>query len=235
MRKFLLSGLLYFLWLGATAQTFEVSNLTENYKGTIGETVKAPLRLRNLSEKPLTLVIRKLSQQIGSTQKNFFCVDNNCLDERVEDYIVRLEPGQTLNTVQIALEGGLVPGVSTMRYIIFSRSNPSHALEFDLNFAIEERLEKNNIYQSKAITVKDVYPNPAADHANVEYQLTSDRAKAKIRLHNLLGNVIGEYDLSSFETRLRISTAELSAGIYFYTLYVDNESVLTRKLIVKKE
>lgn len=235
MRKIPLLGLLFFLWLGASAQTFEVSNLTENYKGTIGEVVKAPLRLRNLTEKPLTLVIRKLSQQIGSTQKNFFCIDNNCLDERVEDYIVRLEPGQTLNTLQIALEGGLVPGVSTMRYIIFSRSNPAHSLEFDLNFSIDERLEKNTIYQSRAITVKDVYPNPAADHANVDYQLTSDRTKAKIRLHNLLGNVIGEYDLTSFETRLRISTAELSAGIYFYTLYVDNESVLTRKLIVKKE
>jgi hypothetical protein len=234
MRKFFLLSLLISLSLGISAQSFELSGVTETFRGTIGETIKAPLRLKNTSEKPITLIIRKLSQQIGSTQKNFFCIDNNCLEEKIDDYIVRLEPGQTISNVQIGLEGGLVPGVSNVRYLIINRSNPTHSMEFDLNFAVEERPEKNNIYHSKAITVKDVYPNPAVDHAFVDYHLYNDRTKAKIRVHNILGNVIGEYELSAFETLIRIKTEDLTAGIYFYTLYVDNESVLTRKLIVKK-
>ena len=48
------------------------------------------------------------------------------------------------------------------------------------------------------------------------------------------GNIVGEYDLNPSETLLRIKTEDLNAGIYFYTLYLDNESVMTRKLIVKK-
>lgn len=234
MRKILLSSLLILICLGAYAQSFELSGISENYKGAIGETIKAPLRLKNLTEKPVTLIIRKIHQQIGSTQRNFFCVDNNCLDDKVDDYILRLEPGQSINSVQIALEGGLVPGVSSVRYIVFSRTNPSHSVEFDLSFSIEERPDKNNIYQSRVITVKDVYPNPSVDHAFVDYQLNNDRTKAKIRVHNILGNVVGEYELSPSETLIRIKTDELNAGIYFYTLYVDNESVMTRKLIVKK-
>lgn len=234
MRKILLVYLFLSFAVGAAAQSFEVSGISENIRGNIGETVKAPLKFRNLTEKPVTLIIRRLQQQIGSTQKNFFCIDNDCLDNEIEDYVLKLEPGQTLSSLQVALEGGLVPGLSSVRYLAFSRSNPAHSLEFEINFTIEERPEKNNIYQSRAIVVKDVYPNPSVDHAYVDYLLNSDRTKARIRVHNILGNVVGDYDLSPYETLVRISTDELNTGIYFYTLYVDNESVMTRKLIVRK-
>jgi hypothetical protein len=234
MHKIVLLGILFFLSLGATAQTFELTGITDQYKGTIGETIKAPLRFRNLTDKPLTIIIRKVQEQIGSTQKNFFCIDGNCLDERSEDYILRLEPGQSAGNLLVALEAGLVPGVSGIRYVAYSRTNPPQSFEFELLFSVEEKPDRQNIYQSKVITVKDVYPNPSVDHANVDYQLTSDRAKAKIRVHNILGNIVGEYDLNPLETLIRIRTEELNAGIYFYTLYIDNESVMTRKLIVKK-
>jgi hypothetical protein len=234
MLRKLLSAVLVFLTLSVCGQSFEVTGLQEMYKGSIGETVKAPLRFKNITDKPIVLVIRKLQEQIGSTQRNFFCPDGNCLEEKVTDYVMRLEPGQTLSSLQFGLEGGLVPGGSYVRYIAFNKSNPSQFIEFDLNFNIEEKPEKQNIYQSSLITIKDVYPNPTVDHAFVNYNLLSDRTKAKIRVHNILGNIVGEYDLNPSETLLRIKTEDLNAGIYFYTLYLDNESVMTRKLIVKK-
>jgi hypothetical protein len=219
---------------GARAQGFEITSLQESYKGAIGETIKAPVRFRNTSDKAITLIIRKVSEQIGSTQKSFFCFDHNCLDQKVEDYILKVDAGQTLSSFQIALEAGLVPGVSSVRYLAFNKSNPSHAIDFEVNFTIDEKAEKPAIYNSRFITVNSVYPNPANEHAFVDYKVTSDHIKAKIRLHNLLGNVVGEYELSSAENLMRIRTDDLSAGIYFYTLYIDNESVMTRKLIVKK-
>ena len=62
----------------------------------------------------------------------------------------------------------------------------------------------------------------------------NDQIKAKIVVHNILGNIVGEYSLPSFENFVRVKTDDLSAGIYFYTLYIDNEGVMTRKLIVRK-
>ena len=106
MRKILLVAMISALSLGAFAQSFEISGLQDSYKGTIGETIRAPLRLKNTTEKPIVLIIRRLQAQIGSTQKSFFCVDGHCLEERVDDYVVRLEPGQSLSNFQIALEGG---------------------------------------------------------------------------------------------------------------------------------
>src|SRR5689334_9953921 len=91
-----------------SAQSFEVTGIQENYKGIIGETIKAPILFRNTSDKTVTLIIRKVTSEIGSTQKNYFCIDNNCLDQKVEDHIVKIEPGQTLTSLNVTLEAGLV-------------------------------------------------------------------------------------------------------------------------------
>lgn len=234
MRKSMLLAILVFFAARLLGQGFEVVDRQDSYKGLIGEIVKAPVHFKNNSDKPLTLIIRKVSAQIGSTQKSFFCLGNDCFDQKIEDYIVKVEPGQTLNNFQVAIEAGLVPGISSVRYIAFSKSNPSHTLEFDVNFAVEEKPERQTIYTSKDITLHDVYPNPVIDNAFVDYKVLSDQVKAKIVMHNILGNRVGEYNLLTSENLLRIKTDELSAGIYFYTLYLNNEGVLTRKLIIKK-
>lgn len=234
MARSLLVGMLMILMSSwATAQSFEVSGLQDSYKGTIGDIIKAPLVLRNVTEKPITLVVRKLTEQIGSTQKNYYCLGSNCLDQKVEDFVVRIEPGQAFQGFQIALDGGLVPGASSVKYVAFNKSVPGHVVEFEVNFSVEEKV-KENLYQSKNIQLHDVYPNPAIDHAFVNYKILNDRIIAKIRVHNLLGNIVSEYDLGATENFVRIRTEDLTSGIYFYTLYIDNESVMTRKLIVRK-
>jgi hypothetical protein len=216
------------------AQSFEVSSLQDSYNGFIGESIKAPLRLKNTSDKAITLIIRNVDAQIGSSQRNYFCLDNNCLDHKVEDFIVKIEPGQVMNNFQVVLDAGLVSGESSLRYVAFNKYNPGHVVEFDLNFIVEEKPEKQNLYSSRLITLHDVYPNPVVDQAVVDYKMNNDQVKAKIVVHNILGNVVGEYSLPSSENFVRVRTDDLSAGIYFYTLYVENEGVITRKLIVRK-
>lgn len=234
MKDLLVLLMIIGLSFNLAAQGFEITGMQEAYKGTIGEVIKAPLNFRNNSNRAITLIIRKASSQIGTSQKTYFCQDGICLDQKVDDMIVRLEPGQTLNNLHVALEAGLVPGVSSLKFIAYNRSNPGEALELDFNFSVEEKPEKESIYSSRHISLKDVYPNPTVDYAYVEYSILQDQVKAKIILHNVLGNSVGEYELSLMESRAKISTADLNAGIYFYTLYLDGEAVMTRKLIVKK-
>lgn len=221
-----------FFGVGLLAQSFEAVASQEAHKGTIGDVIKAPIRLKNNTDKTLYLIVRKIGDQLGSTQKNFYCLDNNCLDLK-DDYILRLEPGQQLNSFQIGVEAGLVPGFSSARYMIINRQNPQHVVELDLGFAVEETAEKN-LYSSRAVILKDVYPNPASDYATVAYVMLQDQAKAKMKIHNLLGNIVAEYEMSPGENFLRMKTYDLPAGIYFYSLVVNNESVMTRKLVVRK-
>jgi len=234
MTKVVLSVIMIFMASLSYAQGFEIAPLQESYKGLIGESIKVPLRFKNTSQKSITLIIRKVDEQIGSTQKKYFCIDNNCLDSKVEDYIIKVEPGQSTNNFFVVLDAGLSENESSLRYICFNKSNPSQSLAVDLNFDVEEKPDKATIYNSRFITLYDVYPNPAVEEAFLDYKLNNDQVKAKILVHNILGNIIGEYALSILENRVRIKTEDQSAGIYFYTLYVENEGVMTRKLIVKK-
>jgi hypothetical protein len=235
MRQILQSVCLFlFITFGASAQTFEVGPLQEVYKGYIGETVKIPLRFINHTDKPITLIIRKVSSSLGGTQKNYFCPDNDCLDQQVEDVAVRVEPRQTLSSFQIALDAGLANGISSARYVVFNRYNSSETFEFDLHFAVEERSGKEDIYSSPHIILHDVYPNPVVDYAFVNYDMINEEMEAKIIIHNILGNAIDEYSLPAAENKVKIRAESMNPGIYFYTLYLDNEGVMTRKLIVKK-
>jgi len=214
-------------------QGFEMSGLQEIYHGNVGDIIKAPLKFKNTTDKPITLVIRKVNAQIGATQKNYYCLDNNCLDQKNDDILLKVEPGQTLSSLQITLEGGLAASESVIKYIVYNKQSPNDFTEFDINFSVEEKVVKQSIYTSRHITLHDVYPNPVSDYAYVDYKILSDRTKARIVIHNILGNSVGEYDLPLAESRIKIRTEELNAGIYFYTLYIDNEGVMTRKLVVK--
>src|SRR5690606_22346565 len=168
MARFILVLAVILLNTWASAQSFEMNSLQDTYKGHIGEVVKAPIIFKNTTEKPITLVVHKIQEQIGKTQKNFYCLDNNCLDQKTEDFTLKIEPGQSLNGFQIALEGGLVSGTSLVKYVVFNRTNPGHSIEFDLNFQIEEA-EKKSIYESRQILLHDVYPNPSTEYAFVNY------------------------------------------------------------------
>jgi hypothetical protein len=216
------------------AQDIELIGVQEAYRGQIGETLIAPIKIKNTTDKTISLVIRRTSAQISSMQKNYYCIDSRCLDTKAEDYNFRLEAGQTLNTFNVAFEAGLSAGVSSIHYIIFNKNIPTESVEFDLNFHIEERSIREQIFSSREITLFDLYPNPVSEFAHMDYKIHNDQVKAKIVLHNLLGSSVEELTLEPLETRLKIRADNLDAGIYFYTLYVDNEGVITRKLIVKK-
>lgn len=229
-------GLVLFFLISqvACAQSFEIIGHSEQIRGAIGETLKSPIRIKNLTDRPLFLVIRRSDQQLGSTQKAAFCIDNICQESRIKDFTLRIEPESTSETVQIALEAGLAPGVSSMRYSITNKSNPAESTDLDFTFSIEERPSKENLYSSRYIRLHNVYPNPVLDFANVDYKILIPSAKIKIVVYNILGNQMEEYPLSSHETQIKIQVEGFAAGVYFYTLYVENEGVVTRKLIVRK-
>ena len=235
MIRSLLLVIVVFTRFLAYSQAFEISNLQDSYKGSVGETIKAPLYFKNTSEKPITIIIRKINDDIRSTQKTYFCLDNNCLDQRIHDFSIRVEPGQTLTNFHVALEGGLVEGVNSLiKYVAYNKLSPNQSIELDLNFTVEPE-RASNIYTSRHITLTNVYPNPVIDDfVSVAYKVLSDQIKAKIVIHNILGNLVAESELPSIDNVIKIKAENLSAGIYFYTLYINNEGVLTRKLIVKK-
>ena len=88
------------------------------------------------------------------------------------------------------------------------------------------------LYQEEGIRVNKVYPNPANEAAYIKYQINED-IQAKITIRNLLGRVVGEYELPKNQTKIKINTNELESGVYFYTLSIGHKTLKAKKLIVE--
>jgi len=217
------------------AQRLELVNKKEtSYRANLSEVVKIPLRIKNTTDKTQFYIIRKVNDDLGGTQKGYFCLDDTCLEQGMSEFSKRIEPGQTLDGLYYTLETGLVAGQTNVKFEIFERGYLSEPIEHSVTIAVDEKRESSLVFQSRDITIHDVYPNPVSDYAFIDYQIINDAKKANVVIHNILGMPMGDYELPAYETRVKIYAGELAPGVYFYTLYLDNDGVLTRKLIVRK-
>jgi hypothetical protein len=91
------------------------------------------------------------------------------------------------------------------------------------------------LFQGDRIYVSHLYPNPAVDFAQVDYQFSGNNQEVKIVIYNVLGLVVKEIDLDKVERSVKISLRELNSGLYMYQLLVDGKPVATKKLMVRKQ
>ena len=235
--KIVLSMILSFAVLcGAHAQNFQVVATSGTYKGSIGESISVPIKIKNNTNRPIQLVVKRLDQVIGTSQSSYFCWGNECYEPQVSQTPIskRLEAGEISQNLKSILEAGLAPGYSTVKYLIYDRDNPANAVEHEVAYSVEDEGDKEIIFNSEDVRINDVYPNPVVDFAIIDYNVLKEDVSAKIVIHNVLGSIIGEFELTYLETKLKIKTDELNAGVYFYTLYIDNDGIMTRKLVIRK-
>jgi hypothetical protein len=218
----------------AGAQNFDLLDRADSYSAHFSQTIKIPIKIRNGSEKAQFYVVRLLSAELSGTQKGYFCLDKTCLETGVTEFSKRIEGGSTLEGLYYALETGLVAGQYPIKFEVFARGNVQSSIRHNVNVNVDEKQSKSYVYQSKDITIHDVYPNPVIDQAFIDYRLHSENVKAKLIVHNILGSSMNNLDLPYGETKVKIQAEELTPGVYFYTLYLDNIGVLTRKLIVRR-
>jgi hypothetical protein len=220
------------LTLRVNAQNFELVDHQENFQAFVNQVIRIPLKIKNNSDKAQFYIVRKTRGDLGESQKGYFCIDNNCLEASIVEFSKRVEPGETLN-LSYTVESGLQSAQNSFKFEVFPKGNPSDAIEQAVNLVVDERVQRS-LYQSKDITIHDVYPNPVQDQAIIDYKINSDLIKVKIVLQNVLGRPMGEYELSEADTRIKIQTDDLPPGIYFYTLYIDHNGVFTRKIMVRR-
>lgn len=236
MKLFFSAVLILISSLFLQAQNFEVAETTQVFKGKVGEKVIAQIPIKNLSDRSIQLVVKRLDKVIGTSQTTYFCWDGQCQPSNQDILPVskKLSAHETSLKLESVLESGLVPGISSVKYLIYNRDNPSEAVEYEVNYTIEENDEGKLLFSSADVKLKDIYPNPVTEYAVIDYELINENTNAKIVLHNVLGSIVGEYVLAPYENKLKINTDEFNPGVYFYTLYLDNDGVITHKLIIRK-
>jgi hypothetical protein len=234
MKLFFPLCLLVLISWQAAAQQFDVVEGPDGYQASYNQIVRIPIRIKNNTDKAQFYVIHKVKADLGDTQKGYFCLGNNCLDSNISQFSKKIEPGETLHDLFFTLESGMQSMQTVLKFEIYPKANPHEIVDRSIHVLVDEKPAKSFIFNSKDISIQDIYPNPVQDVATIDYKLHTETIKARLTLHNILGKIMGEYSLPASETRVKIQADELGSGVYFYTVYLDNSGILTRKLIVRK-
>ncbi|HTN16196.1 MAG TPA: tail fiber domain-containing protein, partial [Chitinophagaceae bacterium] len=87
-----------------------------------------------------------------------------------------------------------------------------------------------------AATLGQNIPNPFDHMTSIPFSIPATAQKASIRFNALNGNLIRTMDISERgKGQVTVNAGELSAGMYTYTLVVDNQVIDTKKMIVSHE
>ncbi|MFZ9980908.1 MAG: T9SS type A sorting domain-containing protein [Cyclobacteriaceae bacterium] len=237
MGSFRLSGWLFTFalagFLSSYGQAFEVIPVPETIIGTTGQSIKIPIQIKNTGDKPQVYTIRLSENDLKVGQKGYFCQSGTCLNEEIREISRRIEAFSSIQDLYYIIETGLVTG---QNQLVFEAGIKGTGSDQDLpvTVMIDEKQPRNVVFKSPDLLVHEIYPNPSSSVAYVDYELYNDKKSAKILIHNILGTPLGEQELPANDTRTKILTEDLSPGIYFYTVYLDNEGLITRKMVVRR-
>jgi len=78
-----------------------------------------------------------------------------------------------------------------------------------------------------------VYPNPVTDYFYFEYTATFTK-NAKLQVYNTLGKVVITKDLNDKQGTEKVYVSDLEKGMYFCSLLVDDNRVITKKILINR-
>jgi hypothetical protein len=76
-------------------------------------------------------------------------------------------------------------------------------------------------------------PNPVKDFTSIHYTIGNNK-NAQINITNTQGKTMQQIHLAANTTAVDVNCAAFSAGTYYYTLIIDNNTIASNKMIVSK-
>ena len=188
--------------------------------------------VKNISTASMSVKAKKIVIDTVPGSTNTFCFDSSCFgrDTYVSTTTAIIAPGveDTSFSADYRPRGHL--GESIMMYVFFNVDDPSDSAWVIVHFkAIYNGIDDEIAAKTE---ISDPYPNPAIHHTTFNYNFP-DNTHARFVLRDILGSDIKEMEIHNSEGKLLVNTSDLKSGIYFYSFFVDDELVLTKKLIVR--
>ncbi len=169
----------------------------------------------------------------------YFCFGGNCYGSNVTLSLqsLTLTPGQSASELQGSynmltadLDEASAVGYSFIKYTVFNTANVSDSVQISIKYNAPAGVSELN---NNALSSFEIFPNPATEltFLKVNSQKAMD---AKVIVYNALGAIVSEQPviISEGKNKLEISVNDLSSGVYFAQIRMENGAV-TKKLVVK--
>lgn len=234
--------LIFFTWLWlltpliVEAQQVRVLSDGVEFRGDLGTTQRKTIILQNETNQVKTYLLKTLRGNIGSSQKVRICIGEQCYDPKKDLAKIKLtlEPGELLTDLYLDFEMGIAETKGSFDLSFVNESNLRDLFVVEARYEVDDPTIKVDEFDYKDIVLSDVYPNPSVRTAQFDYNLKNQSVKARIAINSFIGNPVADYELDPERNSLLISVSDFIPGVYFYTLFLDNKNIVTKKLVVKK-
>lgn len=217
------------------AQKIQLVDAFDEMTATSGSDINSKLIIKNTSDKAVRLAISVINSELAASQAVSLCYQGNCLDDMGNNLdLISIDPGVSVNDLELRFSAGLDESESSIEYLFVDIDNPREALTHTFNYKVRSASPNGIMYTDNGIRVSNAYPNPVMDYATIDFTMENTLGDAKIVFYNVLGDKTLDIPLNRSESSIKIPTENLNVGVYFYTLYLNNKGVVTKKLIVRK-
>lgn len=250
MRKFLLSLVLVAIAGFASAQSLKFERLNHDMQvegeiqpgrfEVVGDVnmmmeMSFDMNVINLGDEDVTITCERVvtSPEAGS---NYFCW-GSCFSPAISIGDLVLEPGMPniFNAHFAPIDENWNPIVGTeitIEYHFYERSGEH--MVFEVYFKYDPTAVPDAVEENFSNVFSNAYPNPANNVVSFDYDMPFNAQTASVAIYNMMGQEVIRQDVNIGGSRLDINVSDLTDGVYFYSLIVNNQAVKTSKLVISK-
>jgi hypothetical protein len=231
---------IFLLLLQAPAEAqVRVLNDAVEFNGKVNTTQRKSLILQNESDQAKEYILKFLRGNIASSQDVKICLGNTCYDPKKDlaKVKIKLNPGEIYTELYLEFDLGITEAKGTFDLHFANTTNLRDVFIIESIYNVENTTSDNSAVDHKDITLGSIYPNPTNSNTRfvqLDYQIKNPAIKARIVINSIIGNPVADLRLDPNQKSIGIHVADLNPGFYFYTLIVDNQNIVTKKLVVKR-
>ena len=228
MKKIILLTAITFQVLFLNAQSLIITGDNVVYGDPAIEII-SHLTLTNNSAQSLDVICEKnvISQPQGAD--NYFCWGGSCYSSStiISPDFTTIDAGQFSTEFQAHFSSFNDPVcTAVIEYCFYPNTDPLDATCLTVTY---DGTGATVIEESTSHVISEFYPNPTKGVVYVDYFLNKS---AKLIVMDILGNELKKIQLSERGPQ-KINISDLSKGIYFGNILLNNEIVTIKKLIVR--
>lgn len=249
MKKLLLFTSLAFFTLALQAQTFEFLNAEyEVYAAPEddgAEQLVSHMDVKNASNQQLTVTVTReiISDNVAGFDERF-CWGGICYPNGTPQALQDEEmgPGEVIESSGFDGFSGYYEfngneGLTTIRYCFLEVGNESNQTCVDIDYCVGddcETLVGVDENDGPGFELSSLSPNPVRGMSSIQYSFAKMPGNASFVVYNMVGAKVKEVNLNNPNGVVLLDAADFENGAYFYSLVVDGNVMLTKRMIVNK-
>ena len=237
MRKTLLFTLLITQISFAIAQSLVVTGDTSFTSNNTLIQFADHLDVKNISGNSITIKCIKTNLTLPAGAESYYCFAGNCYSATTDtsSSSATLTAGQQISFNNLPPDADAhsgyydaygISGVAEVQYCFYDVNNPSDQTCVTITYECSSATAVNDF--NELTEISDFYPNPA----NGLTHFTFNGTKAQLNIIDILGNEIKVLQLEQPGVK-KIVLTDMSKGVYFGKLVINNKITTIKKLIVK--